>query len=72
VERVAAYVNLSRWFRPGELGYVYAHNLVGTLRASGAVDPAELDGWLVGLERLDARGAFLFSVNDYAVVASRS
>jgi SAM-dependent methyltransferase len=71
VDDVQARVNLSLRFQPGELGYGYAHNLAGTLRASGTADPAELDGWLAGLGRLDARGAFLFSVNDYAVVATR-
>jgi SAM-dependent methyltransferase len=71
VEDVQARVNLSRRFERGELGHAYAHNLVGALRGSGAIDAAELDGWLAGLARLDARGAYLFSVNDYAVVASR-
>jgi hypothetical protein len=27
--------------------------------------------WLAGLQRLDDRGAFLFSVNDYAVICGR-
>jgi SAM-dependent methyltransferase len=72
MEQVQAHVNLSRRFQPGGLGYAYAHNLVQTLRASAAVDSGELDGWLAGLARLEDRGAFLFSVNDYAVVASRS
>jgi SAM-dependent methyltransferase len=71
VEDVQARINLSRRYQPGELGHAYAHNLAGVLRSSGAVDPAELDGWLAGLRRLDARGAFLFSVNDYAVVSTR-
>lgn len=71
VDDVQARANLSLRFQPGELGYAYAHNLAGSLRATGTVDPAELDGWLAGLRRLGARGAFLFSVNDYAVVATR-
>jgi len=68
---VQARVNLSLRFQPGELGYAYAQNLAGALQASGAADPGELNGWLTGLRRLDLRGAFLFSVNDYAVVATR-
>jgi SAM-dependent methyltransferase len=68
---VQARVNLSLRFQPGELGYAYAQNLAGALQASGAADPGELNGWLSGLRRLDRRGAFLFSVNDYAVVATR-
>jgi hypothetical protein len=27
--------------------------------------------WLAGLRRLDQRGAFLFSLNDYAVICGR-
>jgi SAM-dependent methyltransferase len=68
---VQARVNVSLRFEPGELGYAYAHNLARTLQISGAADPAVLNGWLSGLQRLDRRGAFLFSVNDYAVVATR-
>jgi SAM-dependent methyltransferase len=68
---VQARVNLSRTFQPGELGHGYAHNLAAVLRSSGQGDPAELDGWLAGLGRLAERGAFLFSLNDYAVVAVR-
>jgi hypothetical protein len=30
-----------------------------------------LDGWLDGLRRLDERGAFLFCLNDDAVVCGR-
>jgi SAM-dependent methyltransferase len=71
VEDVQARVNLSRRFELGELGHAYARNLAGALRSSGAVNPAELDGWLAGLSRLDARGAFLFSLNDYAVISTR-
>jgi SAM-dependent methyltransferase len=71
VDDVQARVNLSLRFQPGELGFAYAHNLTSTLRTNGPVAPAELDGWLAGLSRLDARGAFVFSINDYAVVATR-
>jgi len=41
------------------------------LRAAGAASAEELGGWLAGLRRLDERGAFLFSLNDYAVVGER-
>jgi SAM-dependent methyltransferase len=67
---VQAQVVLDRSFVPGGLGWGYARNLVDTLRG-GDADPEELDGWLAGLGRLDARGAFLFSVNDYAVICGR-
>jgi SAM-dependent methyltransferase len=68
VTDVQANLVLNTRFQPGELGYGYAHNLVRVLRDSGAASAAELDGWLAGLRRLDERGAFLFSLNDYAVV----
>jgi ubiquinone/menaquinone biosynthesis C-methylase UbiE len=71
VEDVQARVNLSLRFRPGELGYGYAHNLARALRAGGQADPAELDGWLAGLHRQDEVDGFLFSINDYAVVCAR-
>lgn len=72
VTDVQAAVVLNRRFQPGELGYGYAHNLVRALGDSGAASAAELDGWLAGLRRLDERGAFLFSLNDYAVVCERT
>jgi SAM-dependent methyltransferase len=68
---VQAQAWLGRAFRPGELGYGYAHNLAATLRDAGLAEAAELDGWLAGLQRLEDRGGFLFSLNDYAVVAVR-
>jgi SAM-dependent methyltransferase len=71
LEDTQARANLSLRFRQGELGYGYAHNLAHALRAAGQVDPAELDGWLAGLRRLDDEGGFLFSINDYAVACTR-
>jgi SAM-dependent methyltransferase len=71
VEDVQAAVVLGRRFLPGEIGWGYARNLTDTLRGDGRATPAELDRWLAGLQRLDDRGAFLFSVNDYAVICGR-
>jgi SAM-dependent methyltransferase len=71
VEDVQAAVVLGRRFLPGEIGWGYARNLADTLRGDGRADPAEPDRWLAGLQRLDDRGAFLFSVNDYAVICGR-
>jgi len=68
VHDVQAQVVVGRRFTPGELGWGYAHNLAATLSASGDATPEELDGWLAGLRRLDAAGAFLFSLNDYAAI----
>ncbi len=71
VEDVQATVVLSRRFVPGELGWGYAHNIAGALGTAGWPDTAALDRWLDGLRRLDERGAFLFSLNDYAVLCGR-
>jgi SAM-dependent methyltransferase len=71
VADVQAAVVLSRRFQPGELGYGYAHNLAEALLGAGVADAAELERWIAGLRRLDQRGAFLFSLNDYAVVCTR-
>jgi SAM-dependent methyltransferase len=72
VRDLQAAVVVSRRFRPGELGYAYAHHLVSVLRGTGTFPAADLDGWLASLRRLDDRGGFLFSLNDYAVVCERS
>jgi SAM-dependent methyltransferase len=71
VEDVQAAVVLGRRFVPGEIGWGYARNLADTLAGDGRADPADLDRWLAGLQRLDDRGAFLFSINDYAVLCGR-
>ena len=71
VDAVEVKAVVSRVWAPGQLGYGYAHNLVGALTRARAADPDELAAWLQGLARLAARDAFLFSLNDYAVVATR-
>jgi hypothetical protein len=71
VHDVQASVVLGRRFVPGEIGWGYARNIAETLTTSGRADPVELDNWMAGLGRLDARGAFLFSLNDYAVSCGR-
>jgi SAM-dependent methyltransferase len=70
VDAVEANAVASRVWAPGELGYGYAHNLVAALTRARAADPDELASWLRGLARLAERDAFLFSLNDYAVVAT--
>jgi hypothetical protein len=68
---VQAQVVLGRRYLPGEIGWGYARNLADTLLGAGRAEKAELDRWMAGLQRLDDRGAFLFSVNDYAVICGR-
>jgi hypothetical protein len=72
VEDVQATVVLSRRFVPGELGWGYVRNIVGALRDADWPGTAVLDAWVDGLRRLDERGAFLFSLNDYAVICRRA
>jgi SAM-dependent methyltransferase len=45
--------------------------LAQALQGAGWAEQTMLEGWLDGLRRLDERGAFLFSLNDYAVVCGR-
>jgi SAM-dependent methyltransferase len=71
VDDVQAAVVLGRRYLPGEIGWGYARNLADTLLAAGRANEDELDGWMAGLRRLDERGAFLFSVNDYAVICDQ-
>ena len=71
VDDVQAQVVLGRRYLPGEIGWGYARNLADTLLGAGQADEAELERWMAGLQRLEDRGAFLFSVNDYAVICGR-
>jgi hypothetical protein len=59
VEDVQAAIVLGRRFLPGEIGWGYARNPADTLLGAGRADPAELDRWLAGRQRLEDRGAFL-------------
>lgn len=71
VERVVASTVLSRGFQAPMLGYMFAHHVADVLRRAGGFAGAELDGWLASLAEVDARGAFLWSINDYAVVCRK-
>lgn len=71
VERTAASTVLSQNFQVPMLGYMFAHHVADVLRRAGGFTDGELDGWLASLAEVDARGAFLWSINDYAVVCRR-
>jgi SAM-dependent methyltransferase len=71
VERSAAATVLSQGFQPPMLGYMFARHVAGVLRRAGGFTAVELDGWLASLATVDERGAFLWSINDYAVVCRR-
>jgi arsenite methyltransferase len=72
VEGVAAATVLSRGFHDPMLGYGFAQHVAEVLRRTRLFfSDAELDGWLASLAEVDRRGAFLWSINDYAVVCRR-
>jgi SAM-dependent methyltransferase len=78
IDQVHAAVVVSRDWQPGQLGYEFAQHVVAVLGRAGSLPSGEplgdgvLGGWLAGLERLAARGDFLWSINDYAVVCRRA
>jgi ubiquinone/menaquinone biosynthesis C-methylase UbiE len=67
VELVCASTVLSQGFRAPMLGYMFAHHVAEVLRRTGEFADDVLDGWLDSLAEVDRRGAFLWSINDYAV-----
>jgi hypothetical protein len=62
---------LSRGFHDPMLGFGFAQHVAEVLRRAGGFGDAELDGWLASLAEVDRRGAFLWSINDYAVLCRR-
>jgi hypothetical protein len=48
-----------------------AQGVVAMAERSGRFTAVELDGWLASLEGAAARGDYLFSLNDYIVVAAK-
>ncbi len=71
VERVLAWVNVLTSFEPGSPGHEAAHAVANIGRRHPAIDKDAIDEWLAGLQRLADDDAFLYSVNDYAVVARK-
>jgi SAM-dependent methyltransferase len=67
VELVCASTVLSQGFRAPMLGYMFAQHVADVLRRTGEFPDVVLDGWLDSLAEVDRRGAFLWSINDYAV-----
>lgn len=71
LDQVTARVLLTRSLKEGGFGRFAVDHLVETLAAAGAASSTELAGWRGDLEAAAGRGAFLLSLNDYVVVASR-
>jgi SAM-dependent methyltransferase len=71
LERTTARVLLTRSLQEGGFGRFAVDHFVDALAEAGAVSPPELASWRADLEAAAARGAFLLSLNDYVVVATR-
>jgi SAM-dependent methyltransferase len=71
LDQVTARVLLTRSLEIGGFGRFAVDHLLETLAAAGAASSTELAGWRADLEAAAGRGAFLLSLNDYVVVASR-
>jgi SAM-dependent methyltransferase len=71
LERATARVLLTRSLEEGGFGRFAVDHFVQALAEAGAASPTELASWRAELEAAAARGAFLLSLNDYVVIATR-
>jgi SAM-dependent methyltransferase len=71
LDQVTARVLLTRSLEEGGFGRLAVDHLVQTLSEAGAASPTELADWRADLEAAAGHGAFLLSLNDYVVLASR-
>jgi SAM-dependent methyltransferase len=71
VRQVHAQVLLEQAYEPGALGFTLAQGVVATAAKSGQFTTAELDGWLASLDAAATQGEYLFSINDYIVLAAK-
>jgi SAM-dependent methyltransferase len=71
LDDVTARVLLTRSLEEGGFGRFAIDHFIRALSEAGAASPRELAGWRTELEAADARAAFLLSLNDYVVLASR-
>ena len=70
VRQVHAQILLEQAYEPGTLGFTLAKGVVAMAARSGRFTTAELDGWLASLAAAAANGGYLFSINDYIVLAA--
>jgi SAM-dependent methyltransferase len=71
LKETTARVLLTRSLHDGGFGRFAVEHLIQALAEAGAASPEELAGWQSDLEAAAGRGAFLLSLNDYVVLASR-
>ena len=73
VVEALAWVGVHTDFEEGGPAHVAVRGIAGAVRRDRHEDlAARLDEWVADLQALAARGAFLFSINDYAVLLRRS
>jgi SAM-dependent methyltransferase len=71
LEKATARVLITRSLQEGGFGHFAVDHFVEALSEAGVASPPELASWRADLEAAAARGAFLLSLNDYVVVATR-
>lgn len=71
IRQVHADVLLEQAFAPGTLGFTLAKGAAAMAARSGLFPSEEPDAWLASLQTASARGDYLFSINDYIVVAAK-
>jgi SAM-dependent methyltransferase len=71
LDDVSAHVLLTRSLEDGGFGRFAVDHVIQALSEAGAASPPELTAWRADLEAAAARGAFLLSLNDYVVLATR-
>lgn len=71
VERIHAWVNVLTSLEPGSPGHEAAHAVANIGRRNPEIDDDAIAEWLAGLQRRANHQAFLYSVNDYAVLARK-
>jgi hypothetical protein len=57
--------------RLGPFGFTLANGAAAMAAKSGLFTAEEPDAWLTSLQTASARGDYLFSINDYIVVATK-
>ena len=71
-EQVVGWVNLLTSFEPGAPGRDAAEVVANSARNDPAIEDGAIESWLAGLSSLAQHDGFLYSVNDYAVVARKA
>lgn len=71
VEGVVAWADCTTSFEESSPGRVAARAVAGIARRNPDIDDVAINEWLAGLERTAQNDAFLYSINDYAVLCRK-